>query len=91
MATYTLPRHLFTGESRQTLLEGLQNGVAATCPDTLHKALEDSDLRWDQLADRAIARVLPQVVTLLEAAIAEEWADAPIEVEWHRVPSAVPA
>ena len=35
MATpYTLPEHLFTGDSRQPLLEGLQDGVAATCPGT---------------------------------------------------------
>lgn len=86
---YDLPRHLFSGESRQSLLEGLQEAVAASCPLALHDALEDDDLRWDQLTDRAIARILPQVAALLDAAIAEEYQRNPIEVE--RVLKAVPA
>jgi hypothetical protein len=89
--TYTLPRHLFMGESRQSLFEGLQEAVAGTCPDTLYKALPDEDLRWDQLTDRAIARVLPEVAALLDAAIAAEWERTPIEIEWRRVPMALPA
>jgi hypothetical protein len=90
--TYTLPKHLFSSDiARQTLTDGLSEGVAASCPGTLYDALDESDLRWDQLCDRAIARVLPEVAALLEAAIAAEWENDPIEIEWHRVPKAVPA
>ncbi len=65
--------------------------VGGSCPEVLHLALGDNDRRWDQLCDRAIARVLPEVAALLDAAIAAEWEKTPIKVEWHRVPRAVAA
>lgn len=91
MTTYQLPKHLFSGAARQQLVDGLKEAVAESCPDVLDEALGERDLRWDQLTDRAIARVLPEVAALLEAAIAAEWQKAPIEVRWRRVAKALPA
>ncbi|MBA3688143.1 MAG: hypothetical protein H0W81_04880 [Chloroflexi bacterium] len=88
--TFTLPRHLFTGESRQQLIDGLEEVTGLSCPLTLHYALGDEDRRWDELVNRAVQRVLPEVAALLDAAAAE-WERAPIEIEWRRVAKAVPA
>ena len=89
MTTLTIPQHLFTGEARGKLVEGLQNATAGACPDRLYERMADEDLRWDQLSDRAIARALPEIVALLDAAFEAEWERTPIEMpERRRQPEA---
>ena len=81
MTTATTPSVLGDPEARQQLEYGLANATGAL--GASWPALEgmgDADMRWDDLCERAIDKILPQVAALLDAAIAAEWQRFPVEL-----------
>jgi hypothetical protein len=84
MATlYTLPKDSLFSEaaaSREFRM-GLEEACTVSCPDELHDALEDHDLRWDQIVTRAIEQVEESIAVLLDTAIRAEYERTPIAVE----------
>lgn len=82
MTTTTIPLKVFADpDALQQLKDGLANATACACPEELYQRMEDDDLRWDQLCERAIASIMPAVVSMLDGAIAAEWERAPIVIE----------
>jgi hypothetical protein len=82
VTTTTFPPSVLSDpEARQQLIDGIHNATAtlgAFWPELVGMA--EHDMRWDDLCERAIEMILPQVGAMLDAAIAAEWRRFPVEL-----------
>jgi hypothetical protein len=82
VTTSTLPPSVLGDpDARQQLVDGMHNATAtlgAFWPQL--DGMGEADMRWDDLCERAIEMILPQVGAMLDAAIAAEWKRFPVEL-----------